>query len=314
MGNTDTQESPRPGLGRNHHLPPYSILCTSPQSPHSNDFLSQDSQVGVPKSPRLGLPRLWGAITLRANLGLKWGLKQSCSPRRELFNGVSHAMCTHRNRVHSRLLVVGSQTANLTLDLSFGHNLCFKCPNGRCELILDIFIPIAFHWYKERLNPLSFDAYNRPLKFGNPLGLQLPKWNSLGVWGFIPSHLLTLPGVCCATPGFPLWPATLQTLALVTSPRLRLRQEHCYFMKVVISTQVSLETRLTTHVVRLVTSNIYNLLPMKKATYSTWNACSFHHVKHNLLLMCSNNLRKRLKCLGENLMSGSQYIFYRFDS
>jgi len=206
MGNTDTQESPRPGLGRNHHLPPYSILCTSPQSPHSNGFLSQDSQVGVPKSPRLGLPRLWGAITLRANLGLKWGLKQSCSPRRELFNGVSHAMCTHRNRVHSRLLVVGSQTANLTLDLSFGHNLCFKCPNGRCELILDIFIPIAFHWYKERLNPLSFDAYNRPLKIWESIGTPTPKvelpWG-VRVHSLTPSH----------TPGSMLCDSRLPSLA-----------------------------------------------------------------------------------------------------
>jgi hypothetical protein len=41
-------------------------------------------------------------------------------------------------------------------------------------------------------------------RFGSPLGLQFPKWNSLGVWRFIPAHLLTLPGVCCVTPGFPL--------------------------------------------------------------------------------------------------------------
>ncbi len=29
MGNTDTQDSARPGLGGSHLLPPYSILCTS---------------------------------------------------------------------------------------------------------------------------------------------------------------------------------------------------------------------------------------------------------------------------------------------
>jgi len=38
MGNTDTQDSPRPGLGGSHHLPPYSILYTSPPGPHPNGF------------------------------------------------------------------------------------------------------------------------------------------------------------------------------------------------------------------------------------------------------------------------------------
>ncbi len=53
---TDSQDSPRPGLGRNHHLPPYSILCACPQDEHSHVILSQDSQVGIPKFPHLGLP------------------------------------------------------------------------------------------------------------------------------------------------------------------------------------------------------------------------------------------------------------------
>jgi len=60
------------------------------------------------------------------------------------------------NRVDSRLLVVGSQTTNLTPDLSFGHNLCFRYPNGSCEPILNIYISIFFQWYKEFFNPLSF--------------------------------------------------------------------------------------------------------------------------------------------------------------
>ncbi len=34
--NSDTQDSPRPGLGGSHHLPPYSILCTTPRGPHPN--------------------------------------------------------------------------------------------------------------------------------------------------------------------------------------------------------------------------------------------------------------------------------------
>ncbi len=63
-GNTDTQDSPQPGLGGSHHLPPYSILYTSPWGPHPNGFVSRDSRLRVPKSPKLGLPQLWSPTTL----------------------------------------------------------------------------------------------------------------------------------------------------------------------------------------------------------------------------------------------------------
>ncbi len=99
---------------------------------------SWNSQMRVPKFPKLGLLRLWGPITLRVNFQLKWSLKQRCSLRQELFNGVSHATYMQGNRVGFQLLVVGNQIANLTPGLSFGHNLCFTCPNGSYELILDI--------------------------------------------------------------------------------------------------------------------------------------------------------------------------------
>jgi hypothetical protein len=33
---------------------------------------------------------------------------------------------------------------SLIPGLSFGHNLCFKCPNESCEPILNIYISIAF--------------------------------------------------------------------------------------------------------------------------------------------------------------------------
>jgi len=164
MGSSNSQDSPQLGLGGSHHLPPYNILCVSPQGPHPNGFLSWDSQVGVLKLPRLGLPQLWSAITLRADLWWRWGLKQSCISHRELSNTMLHTTCTQGNRVDSWLLVVGSQTADLIPSLSFGHNLCFRCPNGWCEPILDIYVPRSFQWYKERLKPLKFDLLNRLLK------------------------------------------------------------------------------------------------------------------------------------------------------
>jgi hypothetical protein len=139
------------------HLPPYSILCTTPQEWHPNGFLSQ---VGVPKSPRMGVPQLWRTITYGAYLRSRRGLNQSYSPRRKLSNNMSQATCTQGNHVDSQL-----STASLTPGLSFGHNLCCRCPNGLCKPILDIYILIAFQWYKELLNARCFDPCNQTLNF-----------------------------------------------------------------------------------------------------------------------------------------------------
>jgi len=91
---TDSQNSPWLGLGAGHRLPPYSILCAWPQGQHPTVILSWDSQVGVPKFSKLGLLWLWRPITLCADLLLRWDLKQSYSPRREVFNGMLHVTCT----------------------------------------------------------------------------------------------------------------------------------------------------------------------------------------------------------------------------
>jgi len=136
---------------------------------------------------------------------------------------MSHAIFTHRKRVDSRLLVVGSQIANLTPGPSFGHNLCFRCPNGRCEPILDIYVPRAFHRYEEIFKPLSFDPCNRPLKIRESTRTLTPKvefpWG-VRVDSLTPSHT---PGSMLCDSRLPSWPATLQTLALVMSPKLGLQ-------------------------------------------------------------------------------------------
>jgi hypothetical protein len=163
-GNSDTQDSPRPGLGGSHHLPLYNIFCASPRGPHPNGFLSRDSQVGVSKFSQMKLPWLWRRITSCVHLRLQWDLKKSCSLCWEIFNGMLHVACTQGNRVNSWLLVVESQTASLTPDLSFGHNLCFRCPNGQCEPILHIYASIAFQWYKKLFKAMSFDPWNYALK------------------------------------------------------------------------------------------------------------------------------------------------------
>ncbi len=54
--NTDTQDSPRPGIGGSHHLPPYSILCGWPQSLHPNGFSLRGLPNGSPKIVPNGTP------------------------------------------------------------------------------------------------------------------------------------------------------------------------------------------------------------------------------------------------------------------
>jgi hypothetical protein len=128
---------------------------------------------------------------------MQCGLKQSYSPHSKFSNGMSHAACTQGNRVDSQLLVVGSQTANLTPSLSFGHNLCFKCPNGWYKPILEIYTsrrwvltPVITFW-----------------RFKSPFGTPTPNMGiHLGVWGFIPSHSLHSREHVKWLPGLPLGP------------------------------------------------------------------------------------------------------------
>jgi hypothetical protein len=120
---------------------------------------------GVPKLFRFGLPGLCEFITICSDLWLGWGLKKTCSSPWDLSNGVSHFTCTHRGRVDSRLLVVESQIASLTHGLSFCHNLCYKCPNGSCEVIFHIHTSIDFQWHKKRFKAKCFDPCNQTLKF-----------------------------------------------------------------------------------------------------------------------------------------------------
>jgi len=182
----DSLNSPRPGLGGSHHLPPYSIFCVSPPHLHPNGTFSRDPWNGVSKLSRFRLPGLWFFITFRFNLRLGWGLKQTCSSPWDLFNGVLHSTCTYRDRVNSRLLVVGSQTSSLTLGLSFSHNLCYRYPNGSCEVILDIYTSIPFQWFKKHLNAKCLAPTIAFWGFGSLGGLPSPIFGSV-------SGDLTLP-------------------------------------------------------------------------------------------------------------------------
>jgi hypothetical protein len=136
-----------------------------------------------------------------------------------------HVTWMQGNHGNYWLLVVKSHTANLTPNPSFGHNLCFKCPNGSCKLILDIYVSRYFQWYKEFFNAMSFDPWNFLLKIWESIGTPTPKVGvQFGIWVFIAPHSPTFPGSWNVTPGLHFWPAPSEAFALVANPRLGLRQ------------------------------------------------------------------------------------------
>ncbi len=194
---------------KTHHGPNLGEATTFPLIVHSAPlheahiqmtFLFQDSQMGVSKFPKLGLLQLWSPITFCADLRLKWGLKKSRIPCQKLFKNMLHITYTQGNQVDSRLLVVGSQIANLTSDLSFGHNLCFEYPNGSCKLILYIYVSTSFQWYKEIINPMGFDPCNRSLKNRESTETPISKMGAhLRVWVFILTLSHTPMNMRCET-------------------------------------------------------------------------------------------------------------------
>jgi hypothetical protein len=103
-----------------------------------------------------GVPELWELITPDFQVWLRQGLNQTCSPRPDLSNDVSHSQFWGRKQVDFRLLVVESQTASLTPGPSFAHNLGDKCPNGQWEAIFDIYASRPFQWHQEHPNARCF--------------------------------------------------------------------------------------------------------------------------------------------------------------
>ncbi len=133
-----------------------------------------------PRSPKLGLSRLWRPITFYVDIQLRWCLMKSCSLRWDLSNVMWHASKSRR------------------FSTSFGHNLCFKYPNGSCEHILDICILRDFQWYKELFNPMIFYLCNCALHIQKSIEIPTPKVGAhLGVWGFILSFFYSHGSIKC---------------------------------------------------------------------------------------------------------------------
>jgi hypothetical protein len=130
-----------------------------PKTPGTPGLESRNCPEIVPS----GVLGLWDLITPDCGVWSRRGLNQTCTPRRDLFNDVSHSQFGGRKKVDSRLLVVGSQTANLTTGASFAHNLGCRCPNGQCEAIFDIYASRPFQWHQEHLNSRCFGLCCRTL-------------------------------------------------------------------------------------------------------------------------------------------------------
>jgi hypothetical protein len=177
-------------------------------------------KLGIPKFSKLDLSQLWKPVILCLDLRLKWGLKQTCNPHEELSNGMWHATYTKGNQGYSWFLVIKNQIGNLTPNPSFGHNLCFKYPNWSYEPIFKIYIPRNFQWHKKLFNPMIFNLCNWLLKIWDFIETSTPKVEAhLGMCGFIASHSLTLLRAWNVSLRLHSWPAPLQALALVASPK-----------------------------------------------------------------------------------------------
>jgi hypothetical protein len=122
-----------------------------------------------PETIPVGVLGLWELITPDCKVWSRRGLNQSCSPRQDLFNAVSHSQFGGREDVYSRFLVVGSQTASFAPapesnpGPSFAHNLGYKCPNGQCEAIFDIYASRPFQWHQEYPKERCFGLFCRTL-------------------------------------------------------------------------------------------------------------------------------------------------------
>jgi hypothetical protein len=145
--------------------------------------------LGLPKwSPEIvpgGVSGLWELITPDCEIGSRRGLNQTCSPHRDLFNDVSHSQFGCREGIDSRLLVVGSQTANLTHGPSFAQNLGCRYPNCQCEGIFDIYVSRPFQRHQEHPNTRCFGSCCRALNIRE--SWRTPNPHFFQVLGFTPT-------------------------------------------------------------------------------------------------------------------------------
>jgi hypothetical protein len=146
-----------------------------------------------------------------------------------------YTTCTQGIRIDSWLLMVGSQTANLTPGNFFGHNLCFRCPNGSCKPILDIYVSITFNGIKKFSIQLVLTPWNCPLKIQESIGTPTPKMGiHLRVWEWTLTLFYT-PGNMRCDSRVSLFARNLANPRLGHEPKVRVTTElHPHFVVMTI--------------------------------------------------------------------------------
>jgi hypothetical protein len=163
--------------------------------------------------------------------------------------------------------VVGSQTTNLTLGFSFGHNLCFRCSNGSCKPILDIYVSISLQSHKKIFKPMGFDPCNRPQKIWKSIGTPTPKLGvHLGVWGN--ETLCTFQSMKCDS-WASLLACNLASPCLGHEPKVRVTTPSIT-IAFLISSNCLMESSVATFYIILRSSQL--ILPL---SYSSYACCNF---------------------------------------
>jgi hypothetical protein len=195
-GHFGPRNTPRPGLGEATTFP-HIVFSTPPRRgyiqmalfPRTPKLESRNCPKTVPGGVPGGVPRLWEVITPDFQVWSRRGINQTCSPRWDLSNDVSRSQFGGqfggREEVDSRLFVVRSQTASLTPDPSFAHNLCYRCPNDQCEAIFDIFASRHFQRHQEHPNARCFGRCCRALNIRE--SRRTPNPHFFQVLGFTPT-------------------------------------------------------------------------------------------------------------------------------
>ncbi len=94
---------------------------------------------GSPEIPAVGTFVTLGAHNLACKLSIAMRSEAKLQPSLRAFQQyVTHYLHARKSGQFFTFC------AGLTFDFSFGHNLCFRCPNGQCEPNLNIFALIAF--------------------------------------------------------------------------------------------------------------------------------------------------------------------------
>jgi hypothetical protein len=141
---------------------------------------------GNPKIPKIGSPVILGAHNFVCKPPIKMIFRTNLYLSLRAFQRyVAHHLNVRKSR---RFLIFNG---HLTPNLSFGHNLCFKCQYGSCKTILDIYVSRAFQWYKKLFNPMGFNPYNYFLKIWESMGIPTPKVGA-HFWECEGSYLHTL--------------------------------------------------------------------------------------------------------------------------